>query len=124
MSGSYGGGKMSRAWLDRAQRGELTGQLYAGSMEGVGSGTVTGRVSGGAGLRPGDVGQGRRAGVRYRERSRARGPHRSAGPVSFWAGPMNNDKFDLFDFIFQMARMELIKRGPSRSRTNSNKIWI
>jgi hypothetical protein len=36
MSGSYGGGKMSRAWLDRAQRGELTGQLYAGSMEGVG----------------------------------------------------------------------------------------
>jgi hypothetical protein len=31
----------------------------------------------------------------------------------FWAGPMNNDKFDLFK-NFQMARMELINRGPSR----------
>jgi hypothetical protein len=36
MSGSYGRGKMSRVWLDREQRGESTGQLYAGSREAVG----------------------------------------------------------------------------------------
>jgi hypothetical protein len=41
----------------------------------------------------------------------------------FGPGPMNNDIFYLFKKI-QMTQMELIKRGPSRSQTNSNKIWI
>jgi hypothetical protein len=41
----------------------------------------------------------------------------------FGPGLMNSDIFYLFK-KFQMSQMELIKRGPSRPRTNSNKIWI
>jgi hypothetical protein len=40
----------------------------------------------------------------------------------FRPGLINNDIFYLF-IKFLMAQMELI-RGPSRYRTNSNKIWI
>jgi hypothetical protein len=55
--------------------------------------------------------------------------HWGGGPVGqkwhvgrlFGPVPMNNDIFYLFKKI-QMAQMELIKRGPSRSQTNSNKI--
>jgi hypothetical protein len=74
-------------------------------VSGVCGALAGGRAIGWASAGGGSVGQKRRVG-------------RLFGP-----DPMKSDIFDLFE-NFQMAQIELIKRGPSRSRTNSNKIWI
>jgi hypothetical protein len=92
---------------ERRRLGHTTQRRRGGDrgVSGVCGALAGGRVTGWASAGGSSVGQKRRVG-------------RLFGP-----GPMKSDIFDLFE-NFQMAQIELIKRGPSRSRTNSNKIWI